>query len=262
MHNESVSCLMVTANRPELVVRAITQFEAQTYPNRELIIIDDGEADLTEIVRQSPQRDSIRYYRLSKDCGLNLGQLRTKSIEVADGDWCIQWDDDEWYHPERIERQLREAQVKGVGSSALKWTLMHINDLKETKNMVFRVDTGIATPGTLLFRRDAGVEYRPLARNEDGIFMREIRDKMGLAVMGKENSHLFIRVFHGANTWEVEHFMRRLHRRPVDWPTYVYSRFLRKDITRHWAFHLKSREYETASTYLNYVAHPILEVAR
>ncbi len=262
MHKDSVSCLMVTANRPGFVARAVALFEAQTYTNRELIIIDDGEADLSNIVNSSPQRDAIRYYRLSSDCGLNLGQLRTKSIEVADGDWCIQWDDDEWYHPERIERQLNEAKLQGVGSSALKWTLMHINDLEETKNKVFRVDTGIATPGTLLFRRDVGVEYRPLARNEDGIFMREVRDKMGLAVMGKEYSHLFIRVFHGANTWEVDHFMSRLHRRPLDWPTYAYARLLRKDITQHRAFRLKKDESNAAMAYMNYSAHQVLELSR
>lgn len=253
---------MVTANRPGFVARAIALFEAQTYPNRELIIIDDGEVDLSNIVNSSSLRDAIHYYRLSSDCGLNLGQLRTKSIEVADGDWCIQWDDDEWYHPERIERQLHEAKSQSVGSSALKWTLMHINDLEDTKNKVFRVDTGIATPGTLLFRRDVGLKYRPMARNEDGIFMREVRDKMGLAVMGREHSHLFIRVFHGANTWEIEHFMRRLHRRPLDWPTYAYSKFLRKDITQHRAFRLNDNERNAASAYLNYSAQQVLEISR
>jgi glycosyltransferase involved in cell wall biosynthesis len=250
MHSDSVSCLMVTANRPQFVERAIALFEAQTYSNRELVIIDDGEKDLTAIVDRSPQRHLIRYYRLSSDNGLNLGQLRNKSIQVADGDWCIQWDDDEWYHSERIERQLNEAKKRSVGSSALKWTLMHINESTETQNKIFRADTGIATPGTLLFRRDVNVEYRPLARNEDGFFMREVCDALGLAVLGRENSHLFIRVFHGANTWEEEHFMRRLHRRPTDWPSYAMARFVHKDITRHKAFALNEKERHSASAYL------------
>lgn len=256
MHKDTVSCLMVTANRPQFVARAIALFEAQTYCQRELVIIDDGEVDLSHIVDRSPQRDLIRYYRLSSDSGLKLGQLRNKSIQVADGDWCIQWDDDEWYHPERIERQLNEAKKRGVGSSALKWTLMHINESAETQNKLFRADTGIATPGTLLFRRDAHVEYRPLARNEDGFFMREVCDKLGLAVLGRDQSHLFIRVFHGANTWEMEHFLRRLHRRPADWPSYVMSRFIRRDITRHRSFRLNDLEQDAASSYLATLGQP------
>lgn len=253
---------MVTANRPRFAERAIQLFELQTHANRELVILDDGEIDLTETVQRSSQRGLIRYYRLSTNSRFNLGQLRTKSIEVADGDWCIQWDDDEWYHPQRIEIQLREAQLSGVGSSALKWTLMHIKDGAETKDKLFRADTGIATPGTLLFRKEPGLQYAPLPRNEDGLFMRDVKERMGLATMGKDKSHLFIRVFHGTNTWEVEHFLRRLHRRPLDWPTYAYSRFLKRDITQHSAFRLTKDELATVQAYLSLDARPMLELAR
>lgn len=257
MHDETVSCLMVTANRPQFVARAISHFEEQTHARRELVIIDDGEIDLSNIVDRSPQRGLIRYYRLSSDSGLNLGQLRNKSIEVADGNWCIQWDDDEWYHPQRIEVQLAEAMNRGVGSSALKWTLMHINDGGVMQDKLFRADTGLATPGTLLFHRDAGIDYRPLSRNEDGFFMREVCDKVGIAVLGRDSSHLFIRVFHGGNTWESEHFLRRLHRRPVDWPSYAMSRFLYRDLTRHKAFKLNQQEQLTVSAYMGSLKQPL-----
>jgi glycosyltransferase involved in cell wall biosynthesis len=261
MLNDSVSCLMVTANRPHFASRAIALFEAQTHQNRELVIIDDGEIDLAPIISASSAKHLIRYFHLSSESRLSLGELRNKSIDVADGEWCIQWDDDEWYHPSRIAEQLAVAKHTRMGSSALKWTLMHIDDSSVLGTKLFRGDTGIATPGTLLFRRDTGATYRPLARNEDGIFMRDVKNKVGLTSLNASSSHLFVRVFHGANTWDVDHFLRRLSRRPIDWPSWITSRYIKGDITQHRAFKLKPEEVATAEAYLTYLATHRLKAA-
>lgn len=252
---------MVTANRPHFASRAIALFEAQTHQNRELVIIDDGEIDLAPIISTSSAKHLIRYFHLSSESRLSLGELRNKSIDVADGEWCIQWDDDEWYHPSRIAEQLAVAKHTRMGSSALKWTLMHIDDSSVLGTKLFRGDTGIATPGTLLFRRDTGATYRPLARNEDGIFMRDVKNKVGLTSLNASSSHLFVRVFHGANTWDVDHFLRRLSRRPIDWPSWITSRYIKGDITQHRAFKLKPEEVATAEAYLTYLATHRLKAA-
>jgi glycosyltransferase involved in cell wall biosynthesis len=252
---------MVTANRPHFASRAIALFEAQTHQNRELVIIDDGEIDLAPIISASSAKHLIRYFHLSSESRLSLGELRNKSIDVADGEWCIQWDDDEWYHPSRIAEQLAVAKHTRMGSSALKWTLMHIDDSSVLGTKLFRGDTGIATPGTLLFRRDTGATYRPLARNEDGIFMRDVKNKVGLTSLNASSSHLFVRVFHGANTWDVDHFLRRLSRRPIDWPSWITSRYIKGDITQHRAFKLKPEEVATAEAYLTYLATHRLKAA-
>jgi hypothetical protein len=131
----------------------------------------------------------------------------------------------------------------GVGASALKWTLMHVKDDSD-QSLTFRGDSGIATPGTLMFRKGL-VRYPHLARNEDGIFLRDVKDNQGLVVLDEDFSHLFIRVFHGSNTWEKDHFLARLHRRVVDWPSWVWSRWIMSDVTQHRAFKLNSREQDS-----------------
>jgi len=254
MQSDLVSCLMVTANRPELVARAIYLFERQTYPQRELLIVDDGDCDLSQIIDSSPDRHLIRYVRISREPRRTLGDLRNVSIANAQGMWCIQWDDDEWYHPSRIQSQLEVASLSRTGASVLKWTLMHVNEpSQQIGQQLFRTDVGIGTPGTILFRRDLAPMYPHLSRNEDGVFMRMMRDNSGLAVMGPEFSHLFVRIFHGSNTWEREHFLRRLRRRPSDWPSWMYANFMRKDLTAHRAFRLSSIEKETAHDYFDYL---------
>ena len=239
-----VSCLMVTANRGDIARVAIECFQAQTWLNKELVIIDDGGEDYSDMIAQFDCASLVRYVKLEPASPrLSLGELRNISIEEARGEWCVQWDDDEWYHPERLAIQLSAAVQADVGASALKWTLMHVKDDAD-QSLTFRGDSGIATPGTLMFRK-GDVRYPHLARNEDGIFLRDVKDSNGLVVLDENHSHLFIRVFHGLNTWEKDHFLARLHRRVVDWPSWVWSRWIVSDVTRHRAFKLNNLEKDS-----------------
>jgi len=235
---------MVTANRADIARVAIECFSEQTWPNKELVIIDDGAEDYSDLIASFDCADLVRYIKLQPaNPRLSLGELRNLSIEEAHGEWCVQWDDDEWYHHERLAIQLNAAAQADVGASALKWTLMHVKENSD-ESLTFRGDSGIATPGTLMFRK-GDVRYPHLARNEDGIFLRDVKNNHGLVVLDENYSHLFIRVFHGSNTWEKDHFLARLHRRPVDWPSWVWSRWIMSDVTRHRAFKLSSREKDS-----------------
>lgn len=238
--SELVSCLMVTRNRLELAERAISCFAAQTWPDRELIIVDDGDDDYSAMVMPYVNNGlKVRYHRIQPEEGVRLGALRNRSIEYARGEWCMQWDDDEWYHPDRITRQMSAR--SGRAGVALKWVLV---DLPQSPfgPISFRADTGIATPGTILFRRDAA-RYENLARNEDGLFMREIR-RQGLGVLGRDDSHLFVRCHHGSNTWELDHFLKRLRRRPIDIGHWARTR-LTGDVSHHPLAKLSPRELAT-----------------
>jgi len=42
-----VSCILPTRNRSQLLRRAIQYYDRQTYPNRELLILEDGDEDMT-----------------------------------------------------------------------------------------------------------------------------------------------------------------------------------------------------------------------
>lgn len=237
-----VSCLMVTADRLELARRSVTCFINQHHANRELVVVDDGTVDYRPMLRAAEAFAPVTHVKLPSTNRRSLGELRNIALDSARGTWCIQWDDDEWYHPDRIGRQLAAALASGTGASALRWTLMQVPTVGGF--LRFRASTGIATPGTILFRR--GTErYPALARNEDGIFLREVRRRHGLSILGRESSHLFVRVFHGANTWDEHHFRRRLWRTPADAIRYATAQLVHKDISRHGAFRLSSSEIET-----------------
>lgn len=243
MNEPIVSCLMVTRDRPELVARSVDCFARQRHAARELVIIDDGDVDLRPIVEPHLEMGQrIRYHRLPARPGVLLGDLRNEAIDRARGEWCLQWDDDEWYHPDRIGAQWRAVAHAGPAAVGvvLRWTLMVVDSSRHGA-LAYRADAGFATPGTVLHRRDAA-RYPSLARAEDSAFLRDLRRAGDVAVLGREASHLFVRVYHGRNTWDEEHFLRRLHRRPVDWPSYAAARWWYRDLTRHRAFRLDPRE--------------------
>lgn len=246
MTDRLVSCLMVTRDRPRLVERAIGCFVAQTHLDRELVIVDDGDVDLRPVIDPAVEAGArVRYHRLRPTRAVTLGDLRNEAIDRARGTWCLQWDDDEWYHPDRVGHQWRAAHRAGPDTVAvvLRWTLMYV-DSPQHGRLAYRADAGFATPGTVLHRRDAG-RYPSLARGEDSVFMDDLRRAGPVRVLGPDAAHLFVRVFHGANTWDEAHFLRRLHRRPVDWPSYLVARWWHRDLGRHRACRLDARERAT-----------------
>jgi glycosyltransferase involved in cell wall biosynthesis len=244
---------MVTADRPDLARRAISCFEHQTHPELELVIVDDGDVDYSSMIEASPARHRIRYVRLTDGPRRNLGSLRNLAIDAAKGNWMIQWDDDDWYHPRRVEVQLEHAVRGDVGASALRWTLVEVADEDGTP-LHFRSDCGIATPGSILFERTSN-RYPDLRRNEDGIFMRDVRSLVGLAVLGPEHAHLMVRVHHGSNTWEREHFLRKISRTPHRRLRRMWAERIRGDITTMPAFRLSDDERRTVADLRSWTPH-------
>jgi glycosyltransferase involved in cell wall biosynthesis len=233
-----ISCLMVTRNRRSLAERAVRCFAAQTWERKELVIVDDGDEDYAPMLAPYIAAGvAIRYHRIELRPDVLLGGLRNLTLDLAEGECCMQWDDDEWYGADRIEVQA--AHLGDGAAVALRWTLMSVES-PTLGRLAFRSDAGIATPGTILHRR-TDVRYPNVRRGEDSVFLRDLR-RDGLTVLGAEQSHLFVRCFHGDNTWDEQHFLRRLRRRPADWPSYATSMWWHRDVRRHKAFRLTDAE--------------------
>ncbi|HLP45097.1 MAG TPA: glycosyltransferase family A protein, partial [Candidatus Kapabacteria bacterium] len=81
--------------------QAIEYFLRQDYPNRELIILDDGTDAIGDLVPADPH---IRYLRLNKK--YLLGAKRNLACREAAGEIILHWDDDDWMAPYRIRYQV------------------------------------------------------------------------------------------------------------------------------------------------------------
>jgi len=99
-----VSIYMPTKNRLELLKRAIQSVLAQSYPNIELLVVDDGSEDgsyeyLTQLAEQNA---NIRVFRHEKSVGACVA--RNLAIKHAQGDFVTGLDDDDEFLPERVSK--------------------------------------------------------------------------------------------------------------------------------------------------------------
>src|SRR5438874_1492302 len=100
-----VSCIMPTHNRRAFVPQAIEYFLRQDYPNKELIIVDDGTDPVSDLV---PADERIHYIRL--DVKQPIGTKRNLACQEARGSIIIHWDDDDWHASYQLSYQVEEIQ--------------------------------------------------------------------------------------------------------------------------------------------------------
>ena len=241
-----VSCLMVTANRRDLAKRAVICFMNQSYPNKELVIIDDGEQDYTPILQEIPPQD-VLYIKLEKKQDAVLGTLRNVALDKARGDYLIQWDDDDWYHPERIRIQA-EVLMKGYDACCLSASLMHLND-PEYMNLPFFGKLPDGIPGSIMHKNNASIRYPEFRKAEDTVYLKDWM-KLKYTKLPEEYSYLFIRCYHGSNTWEQEHFRRRIKNSPYKWVLFNFYKYIIRDLNKHPKFRLSGNAKQTFEMYM------------
>jgi len=102
--NPLVSVVIPTYNRAGLLSRAVESVLNQTYPNFELIVMDDCSTDGTESVVKGFQDYRIRYIRHKKNQGAPIA--RNNGIKAAKGEYiAFQDSDDEWL-PTKLEKEV------------------------------------------------------------------------------------------------------------------------------------------------------------
>lgn len=96
-----VSAIITTHNRVNLLPRAVDSVLVQTYPNIELIIVDDASTGKTQkIIEKYKKQYHLKYIRNKKSLGAPAA--RNKGIEVATGKFIAGLDDDDEWHKDRI----------------------------------------------------------------------------------------------------------------------------------------------------------------
>ena len=108
-----VSAIITTHNRIELLKRAIDSVLNQTYKNIECIVIDDASDDGT--CEYCESIDGIKYIRISKVDSRGGNYARNLGIIKSSGEYVAFLDDDDYWLPEKIEKQLALIVKSGCG---------------------------------------------------------------------------------------------------------------------------------------------------
>ena len=101
-----VSIIMPTYNCGRFISETIESIQTQTYTNWEIVIVDDCSTDNTkEVVDKYIAKDNrIKYHCLESNSGAAVA--RTKSMELADGEYIAFCDSDDLWMPDKLEKQL------------------------------------------------------------------------------------------------------------------------------------------------------------
>jgi glycosyltransferase involved in cell wall biosynthesis len=97
-----VSVVIPTYNCAAYLADALDSVLAQSYPNIEIIVVDDGSTDDTEAVLR---RYRDRLIQVHKTNG-GLASARNAGLALASGEFVAQLDADDICHPERIAAQV------------------------------------------------------------------------------------------------------------------------------------------------------------
>lgn len=100
--NPRVSILIPCHNAELWVGAAVRSALAQTWPEKEVIVIDDGSTDASSRIL-SPFEDRIQLIRRENRGG---NPTRNELLAMATGDWVQYLDADDFLYPDKIERQM------------------------------------------------------------------------------------------------------------------------------------------------------------
>ena len=200
-----VSCIMPTQDRRQFLKLSLQSFAEQDYPNRELIIVDDGRDGVEDLVKET---SVIRYVYLKKRT--SIGEKRNIACSMARGQIIAHWDDDDWYAPSRIRAQATPllrgtAELTGLHNSHI--LCLPQGEFWGPSDKLHRaMFVGNVHGGTLVYWKriwEQGIRYPHINLAEDAMLIRNSLAK-GNRLQAIDNAGVFVYVRHGRNAWAFE----------------------------------------------------------
>ncbi len=234
-----VSCIMPTYERRRYVPQALQSFLQQDYPNRELIIVDDGKDAIGDLVERLP---NVRYFHVART---SIGAKRNLACKHAAGEIIAHWDDDDWYSPDRLRYQVMpilagKADLTGL-ENAFVLALPRGEFWTTAPALHKRLFVGDVHGGTLVYRKDLwtqGMRYPEINLAEDAaLLLRATRQ--GKKLVRLSNPGVFVYVRHGRNAWQqfapgtfIDPKGWQKIRAPLDFPAAVLEFYKQASATR------------------------------
>ena len=199
-----VTAIMPTRQRPDFALQAVRYFLAQDYANKELVVLEDGTPSLAGRLPDDPR---IRYVATGATAR-SIGAMRNEACRLARGDIVAHWDDDDWYGPERLTRQVSAIRAGEADITGLRGSLML--DLAAWRFWRCRPDlhrrlfVRDVHGGTLVYRRrvwEEKAQFPDRSLAEDAVFLDQAV-RRGARLRAVEAEGIFVYLRHGANAWQ------------------------------------------------------------
>jgi len=178
-----VSCVIPTYKRSDTLGRALDSILSQTYKNLEVLVVDDNEIGSQESLEVKGIIDSYTDQRVklvTQPKHINGAEARNAGIRAAKGEFVAFLDDDDEWHPQKVESQLaylnENPNYKGCSVLYNEYkddVLVHSCPPYTADNLfqkIFRREVAVFTSTVLLNRQcliDSGMFDINLKRHQD-----------------------------------------------------------------------------------------------
>jgi glycosyltransferase involved in cell wall biosynthesis len=189
-----VSCVMPTYNRRRFVPQAIDLFLRQDYPNRELIILDDGEDAVEDLL---PNDERVRYIRPAER--LTIGQKHNLGCQAARGTIIAHWDDDVWSAGWRLSYQVAALIEQAADLCGLDNWLKYDPFTGRAWQVVRPPGDEPWMPGNTFCYRKSLWEARPFDERQLGFDIAFLRQRPEAKIVALRAAGWLVDIVHGEN---------------------------------------------------------------
>ena len=113
---ETISVIVPAYNIGPYLSRSLDSLLAQTYPQLEIIVVDDGSSDNTPEVMREYAAKSSKICTVFKENG-GVTSARLRGVQESTGDWIAFMDGDDYVEPQMYARLLENAMSTGADIS-------------------------------------------------------------------------------------------------------------------------------------------------
>jgi glycosyltransferase involved in cell wall biosynthesis len=204
-----VSAIMPCRGRADLTAQALQCFLAQTWPNKELIVIDDSEQPAFPVAPSAP---GICYW--PEPGRKTVAAKRNLAVGRAHGSVIVHWDSDDYSAPARMKDQVER--LATWAAEATGYHSMVFMDQERKKAWKYHGAVDSALGSSLCYRKEFWRKH-PFPANldvgEDGWFVCQTHGK----IVSVDAGQMMFARNHSDNTYKREMVDR--HRwEPLAWP--------------------------------------------
>jgi len=193
MSTPRVSCIMLTANRPNFVPLAVHYFLNSDFRDAELIIVDDGKESVKSLL---PHHHRIKYYYI-EPLG-SIGNKRNYGCEKASGEIIMHWDDDDYYSYDWMSKQISALETSGADIVGLNHIYFYSPVVNKFWNYENKEDPPWISGATMAYKKSFWQKhpFKNIQVGEDYDFIWN----SGARIYAHDHLNGFIAILHANNT--------------------------------------------------------------
>lgn len=172
-----ISAVMPTYNRRQYIPAAIRCFLAQTYSNKELVIVDNGTDHVEDLIPAGVRYEHVGSLKLS------TGEMRNRACALSTGPIICHWDDDDWSHPKRMAEQRKLMMSMSVSLAG--YNRMYFIDEEKGRAWEYSNPDAYALGTSLMYTREYWKtgKFPDKSVGEDTMFIGRAVKRRALAAM-------------------------------------------------------------------------------